>query len=337
MADKRTKIEFLDTLLSTRKHYTQEEIIQRFEERFNESFSRRSFFNYIKEMRKEGAPIEHRTEKDDFGSKTYYFYEESFNMNKTTLNRYDTTKINAALAVLQQFEHLPQMQDLSEIVLKLEQQTSLQAEKRMPTLFFDHKPHSSGVPLLRQLNNHILNREVIKLSYKPFPYDVDDQTRWKETGFAICVHPYFLKESKNLWYIFGLNHHKNTVENYALDRITNIEIVPNLFFKPNTQIDSRVYFDNIVGVTKFEAYPCETYYIKVGAIMSPYWVNRPLHKSQVLVEETPQYSVFSFDLCWNYEWQNLILSYSTHVEVLKPVWFRKAIRDVLLNASAVYV
>ncbi len=343
MTDKRTKIEFFDTLFATRRHYTQEEIIQRFEEQFNKSLSQRSFFNYIKELRTSEAPLEIRTEKTDFGTKTYYFYEERFSLEGKIFNRYDATKIKAALAVLQQFEHLPQMQDLSEIVLKLEQQTDL-AETQVPTLLFDHRPNSNGVRWLRILHNHIVQNAVLKLRYEPFVDDADDLSRWQETGFDIVVHPYFLKESKKSWHLFGFNQTKNKIENYALDRIQHVEVMPNVFFKPNTQINPQDYFKDIVGVTKFEEHPCVTYLIRVNSVIAPHWLHRPLHTSQKLLEQTPpdsigscdKYSVFSFDLRWNYEWQNLILSYSAHVEVLQPLWFREAIKEILSEACLAY-
>ncbi len=336
MTDKRTKIEFFDTLLSTRGLYTQEDIIQRFEERFNKPLSKRSFFNYIKALRGQHAPIETRTEKDDFGTKTYYFYEERFNLSNNALNRYDAAKIKSAIDVLQQFEHLPQMQDLSEVVLKLEQQMGLQAKTPVPALFFDHRPNSNGVRWLRTLHNHIVRNDVLKLSYKPFPFDADDQTRWLETGFEIQVHPYFLKETKKSWHLFGLNQNKNKIENYALDRIQGIEVLPNVFYKPNTQITGQDYFNDVFGVTKFEEHLCTSYLIRVSRVLAPHWINRPLHTSQKLVEQTPQYFVFSFDLRWNYEWQNLILSYSAHVEVLEPLAFREMIKDILSEACLAY-
>jgi predicted DNA-binding transcriptional regulator YafY len=336
MTDKRTKIEFFDTLLSTRGRYTQEDIIKRYEERFNKFLSRRSFYIYIKALREQGAPLETRTEKDDFGSKTYYYYEEKFNLSQNALNRYDAAKIKSALDVLQQFEHLPQMQDLSEVVLKLEQQMGLQAKMQAPTLFFDHRPLSNGVRWLRRLHNHIVQHDVLKLIYTPFPYDADDHRRWLDTGFEIQVHPYFLKETKKSWHLFGLNQNKNKIENYALDRIEGIEVLPHVFYKPNTQIKGQDYFDDIVGVTKFDEHPRLAYLIKVSRVLAPHWINRPLHTSQKLVEETPQYFVFSFDLRWNYEWQNLILSYSAHIEVLEPRRFREMIKNILSSACLAY-
>jgi predicted DNA-binding transcriptional regulator YafY len=246
--------------------------------------------------------------------------------------------------VLQQFEHLPQMQDLEAFILKLEQHIGSQGAPQNPTLLFEHKPASTGVRWLRTLHEHIEKHDVIKLRYEPFPNDEKDLVRWEQTGTEIHIHPYFLKESKNLWYVFGLNHAKNRIENYALDRIQGIEKAPHFFFKPNETLDSRSYFDDIVGVTKYDEQPLEVFVVKVNAIIAPYWMNRPLHASQKLIEQTPsdafgttpQYFWFSFDLRWNYEWQSLLLSYGANVEVLEPLWFRDNLRRIFRDARAMY-
>lgn len=328
MTDKRAKIEFLDTLFASRRSYSRQELLKRFEEQFPKGFCRRTFFNYIRELKNNGAPLECKKVKSEFGTTTHYYYEEKFNLNNRVINKYDAHKIKSALTVLLQFEHLPPMQDLKEVILKMENQLDNPTESESPTLLFEHKPVSSGVQWLRILHGHIVKKEVIKMHYEPFQYDEKDHTRWQQTGFEIVVHPYFLKESKNLWYIFGFNHLKKKVENYALDRIKHIEKAPHYFFKPNETIDSHTYFNDIVGVTKFDEQTLENFVIRANPIIAPYWVNRPLHATQRLLEETPQYSLFSFDLRWNYEWQNLILSYGANVEVQQPFWFRERLKEI---------
>jgi predicted DNA-binding transcriptional regulator YafY len=342
MTDKRTKIEFLDTLFATRRAYSWEEISNRFETQFQKGFSKRSFFYYLKTLKENGAPIEFRTEKTEFETTTYYYYDEKFNLSNSTLNKYDTSKLKSALTTLQQFEHLPQMQDLKEVILKLEQQIDTPVSENA-TLLFEHKPHSTGVHWLRALHNHIVKQEVIQLTYQPFPHDEKDLTRWESTGLDIHFHPYFLKESKNLWYIFGYNATKKQIENYALDRIQSIEVAPNLFYKPNDSIDAPSFFNDIVGVTRFTEQPLEIFTIRVNPIIAPYWLNRPLHASQKLVEHTPhrviergQYFTFSFELRWNYEWQSLILSYGANVEVIEPLWFRESMKNIHVQALSLY-
>ena len=336
MNDKRTKIEFLDTLLATRRHYSRAEIMERLEKAFNIRLSRRTFYNYIKILRENGAPLEFRTEKTAFETTTYYFYDEKFNLQNTSINQYDILKIKSALTILQQLAHLPQMQDLEEIMLKMEQQLTDSNAADMPILFFEHRPSSTGFRWLRVLYHHIQAQEALKLQYQPFPQDEKDHTRWLDTGFEIIFHPYFLKGSKNLWYVFGYNQTKKCIENYALDRIQSVEKATNIFFKPNNSFNSATYFNNIVGVTRFNDQTLDTFLIRVNGIIAPYWHNRPLHQSQECVEQTPQYSVFSFQLFWNYEWQSLILSYGAHVEVLSPEWFRGEVKTIFEQALGLY-
>lgn len=61
-----------------------------------------------------------------------------------------------------------------------------------------------------------------------------------------------------------------------------------------------------------------------------------LHHSQRLVEETDQYSIFSYRMCPDFDLVQEIAGNGDAYEVLEPVEFRKQIADFIKNAAALY-
>ena len=53
----------------------------------------------------------------------------------------------------------------------------------------------------------------------------------------------------------------------------------------------------------------------------------PLHDSQVLVEKTPEYSIFEYHLVPTYDFRHEILSHGPDMEVLEPEDFRNQVKE----------
>ncbi|MCC6186040.1 MAG: WYL domain-containing protein, partial [Chitinophagaceae bacterium] len=47
------------------------------------------------------------------------------------------------------------------------------------------------------------------------------------------VEPYALKEFKNRWYVIAKDNNDNHIKNFALDRLTELEITKKTFIYPN--------------------------------------------------------------------------------------------------------
>lgn len=66
--------------------------------------------------------------------------------------------------------------------------------------------------------------------------------------------------------------------------------------------------------------------IKVVTDQVKYIESLPLHDSQVLVERTPEYSIFKYLLVPTYDFRQEILSHGPDMEVLEPEDFRDEIK-----------
>ncbi|MCB0554687.1 MAG: WYL domain-containing protein [Phaeodactylibacter sp.] len=66
--------------------------------------------------------------------------------------------------------------------------------------------------------------------------------------------------------------------------------------------------------------------LKFTAQQAKYIHTKPLHPSQHVLEETREYTIFTFRLMQNYELESLILSFGERVEVLRPEGLREKVK-----------
>jgi predicted DNA-binding transcriptional regulator YafY len=332
MSSKRQKIEYLDSLFTTLRKYTREELETRFEAKFHCPM-KRVFFNYLKILKDEDkAPLVRAYDKTKFG-KTLYFYDAPFSLTKNPIKPKDIETLKAASDILKQVEGLSQTGDLMAFISMIESQTKLKSIDNQPIVLLDHRPSSLGIRWTDLLYQYIKKQVVLEIAYRPFPTDTLDNTRIPHK--KIYLHPYFLKESQRYWYLFGWNETAKAIQNFELDRIKSVKEASGHLFRPH-QLNLNTYFDDIMGVTKFEDKELQLYRIRVSKIIAPYWKTRRLHISQKEVMEDEKGIIFEFKLRYNYEWRNLILHYGKNVEILEPFDFRQEIQQILIETLSLY-
>jgi len=288
--------------------------------------SRRQIFEDIAFMEsKEGWEIELAKLRD--GKKVYYRYvDTSFSINNMPLNEVEINQLKSAVDILSQFKGMPQFGWINELVPKL--QLGLRPDVNSATIIeFDSNQYLKGIELLGTLHNAILYNKVLKISYKPYE---------ELTPFDVIIHPYFLKQYNNRWFLFGFNAEKEKYDwNMALDRIVSITELKDKY-KKNTTINWNLYFEDIIGVTKPIDAPIANVVLHFSAKTGHYMKTKPLHGSQKgkwLDENTFEVSL---DVIINYELERLILSYADSVKIIKPKKFAETLRNRLENALKLY-
>lgn len=164
-------------------------------------------------MENEGWSIELAKLRD--GKKVYYSYTDmSFSINNMPLNEVEINQLKAAVNILSQFKGMPQFEWVNELVPKLQQ--GIASEEVSTTIMeFDSNQYLKGIDCLGPLYNAISYRKVLSISYQPFE---------NETPFDIVIHPYFLKQYNNRWFLFGYNAENEKYDwNLAIDRIVSIK------------------------------------------------------------------------------------------------------------------
>ena len=164
--------------------------------------------------------------------------------------------------------------------------------------------------------NAMRDKKAIELTYQGFS---------KEGPSTFVVHPYCLKLFKQRWYMLGKSEDYSSPWVYALDeRMKNVTPLKKALKVP-AKFSAEEYFSNYFGVIVDDRKP-STIDVKVVANQVKYFETLPLHKSQKLVESTPDYSIFRYHLVPTFDFTQEILSHGSAVEVISPEEFRNEIK-----------
>lgn len=285
---------------------------------------RRQIFDdmkFMKDSRGFNAPIESYRE----GKRTYYRYDDpSFSINNQPLNEQEAQRLKESLLALSRFKGLPQFEWIEEMTIRLEQSFSLSSEKQV--MSFEDNPFLLGREHLPTLFNAIANEKVLKITYQPFKHD--DPTINE-------IHPYYIKQYNNRWFLFGLDSGLGKVANMAIDRVIKIDDINHKYIH-NTTINFDEYFDDIIGVTMPEDQKPEKILIKIDHSTWPYVKTKPLHGSQKTKEVNEEFTTIQIEVIPNYELESMILSYGEKMEVLQPEHLRLKIAERLKTALNLY-
>ena len=271
--------------------------------------SRRQIFDDISFMEsKEGWEIE--LDRIEDGRRKYYRYVDmSYSINNMPMNEVEINQLKSAVDILNQFKGIPQFEWINELVSKLSQ--GLPSRENTDTVIeFDSNQYLKGIEYLGDLHNAIFYKKVLSISYQPFG---------SETPYSIVLHPYFLKQHNNRWFLLGYNPANQKYDwNLALDRIVSIEEISGKY-EVNTSIKWDEYFDDIIGVTKPQDVPVEKIVLHFYAKAGHYVETKPIHGSQKkpkwLDENTAEVTL---SVMINYELESLILSYAESAKVIQP-------------------
>jgi predicted DNA-binding transcriptional regulator YafY len=260
------------------------------------------------------------------GKKVYYRYNDtSFSINNMPLNELEVTQLKAAIDILSQFKGMPQFEWIHEMVPKL-QQGSISDEKKT-IIDFDSNIYLKGIDRLGELYNAILYKKVLKVSYQPFE---------DENPYDVIIHPYYLKQYNNRWFLFGYNPEKEKHDwNLAIDRIVNVAEIKGKHEK-NTEIDWSEYFEDIIGVTKPEKGKTEKIVLHFYGKTGKYIESKPLHGSQKANWLDKAVLEVSVEVMINYELERMILSYGESVKVFAPKRLSEQIKQRLILSTNNY-
>lgn len=151
----------------------------------------------------------------------------------------------------------------------------------------------------------------------------------------LIVEPYFLKEFKRRWYLFGYKGDADGPHMLALDRMTMTDILPDDFTLPD-EFSAKDYFSGIYGTRVYPNMKKELVKLKVYGLQVQYFRSLPLHTSQKEVETHDGYSVFQYYLTPDYDFRQDVLSFGDTVEVLGPEELRKSIKEIIININKFY-
>lgn len=171
----------------------------------------------------------------------------------------------------------------------------------------------------------IKSNHPIRFSYHPY-------TRSKPTS-GIVIEPYFLKIFRQRWYITGMNTADSRIKTYALDRMADVNIMPDEFEMP-ADFSPRDYFKDSFGIVFDEGEPKDIT-LRVEARKAKYLRALPLHHSQ-REEVHDGYSLLNLRLRLTPDFLQELLSHGPSVTVVRPPELRAMVITSLSESLAAY-
>ena len=294
------------------------------ENNLDQGVSRRTILYDITHMESEaGWGAEILRLKD--GKRTYYRYADTnFSIDNQPLNQAELEQLKSAMELLSRFEGMPQFKWVNELMPKM-QQSFIMEKGGTPIISFDNNAYLTGIENLGSLFYHILYKRPLCITYQSYKSDQPSK---------FVIHPYYLKQYNNRWFLLGLNQKLDKITNLALDRIQVLK-EETIDFVPHC-IDFQEYFDDIIGLTVPDGGIIEKIVLKFSESASPYVLSKPLHHSQKKIEYNSGELTVSIEVIPNYELESLVLSFGERVEVIKPEDFKDKIINRLEKSVSLY-
>lgn len=280
----------------------------------------RSDISYMRERAGE-YDVDITTENDGTG----YFYRYSkkdFSVFSQGFNDEEKIQLRETILMLQRFKGMPTFEWMTELAVKLEDKLQL-GKNQGNFVSYEENTGYVGLEWFKEIFDAIANSRVLDITYSRFngarPY------YWK-------IHPYFLKQYNNRWFLLGLNDYSKKISILALDRIDDLKEI-RMDFIPNTTINFEEYFKDIIGTTKENA-PIENIRMQFSTNRFPYVETKPIHGSQKIIDHGNR--IIEINVIPNKELISHILTYGNDVEVLSPQFIRDEIRAILEDALHKY-
>lgn len=297
---------------------------QDLEDRDFEPIKKTQFFEDIKDLK--GTPYLAPIETYKEGGQSYYRYNDAnYSFRKQDLTEAEAEQVRSALMVLSRFKGMPQFEWVQELIPKVEQTFKLGAQND-EIIGFEQNVDLKGLNYFGELFNAILHKKVLKIKYKSF------------TSNAIVeqiIHPYYLKQYNNRWFLFGKNPEYDGIRNLALDRIEDEITETNKAYIPNTDYNFNEYFEDIIGVTKPAGKQVEKVKLWFSPAQAPYIHTKPLHGTQK-EKWDERGMIVTIEVIPNPELEHLILRHGENCKVLEPEKLKTKIQQRLADSLTHY-
>lgn len=293
-----------------------EEILSRFEERFDSNYSRRTFNNHraaIGEVFGVGIACNRRTNR-------YYvpFREEVLDNDESVSWLINTFTVNSVLTL---------------------------GRKRLSgRVSVEEVP--SGQKYLTTIMQAMQDGKELEIDYRKY------SVKSPAGEGSLHVQPFAVKEHEKRWYLIGFCHErsrKSSGDNadmkawrvYGLDRIASMRVTDSLFRMPKNFDVDRIFYNSYGIFFPEEGRKAVTIRFRSTAEEACYLRDLPLHRSQTEEPDNQRGSgdgniVFKIRVIPN---KNLIMDFCRHgdrIEILDPPEVRAAVAEELQRAASLY-
>jgi predicted DNA-binding transcriptional regulator YafY len=156
--------------------------------------------------------------------------------------------------------------------------------------------------------------------------DINYNARLSKEVTKRTVDPYVVVLYDGIWILVGFCHLRKTIRSFALDRIIDIQ-ERNLYFTSQPDFDLKAHLSSPWGIIDGKEARVTVRFKKE---IADYILRKDMWHSSEKRTILPDGAVeLSFTVAGVDEIKRWIYSWLPHVEVIKPVWFRKQIQKEL--------
>lgn len=264
-------------------------------------------------------------------SKAYCYEEAGFSIFHKDLSHDEKQLLKAALAMLGQFDGIPQLEGLKRLVDGTKNIVSNQI------VSIERNPEDDTT-LLGELYLAVSDKCAINLHYHTYANPEEE----KIIGF----NPYLLKQYNRRWYLIGAAALDGKILTFCLDRINRVERNPNRQYLAPKE-DLRERYDEIIGVTFYEEEEPVTVTFWVSDKSKDYISSKPIHDFQTPIKRDVEElrskypmlkdgAFFKLEVRYNYELIRELCSYGPDLVVLSPERIQSAVVDWIKSMNNMY-
>lgn len=246
--------------------------------------------------------------------RVYYRYKDSsFSIKNQTLNDEEAKQLRETLITLRRFKGLPHFQWIDEIIARLETSFKM-VSSDLPIIEFGQNLYLKGLEWISPIFEAINEEYSLLVSY---------QGAKMETAKVYDFSPHYLKQYNSRWFVLGLIKGKESITNFALDRIRFVRKSESNY--TDGVIDYAEYLKDVVGVTLNDE-PRVEVVMEVSNSLLPYIATKPIHDTQE-ISKHDDLNHLKIKVIPNYELESVVLSYGEGLKILEPESFKSRISN----------
>ena len=320
------RYKILDKCFSDRYHkYFIEDLMEKVNEQLEDAgvkpVSKKQIYDDIKFMKSvDGweAPIE----SYQYGKRKYLRYSYDFSIMETPITDMEVEQLETLITSLSRLQGIPMYDWVEELLANLRHRFGLRGIDTN-SIGFEQNRDMQGLRYLSNLIDCVIKRQPVLIDYHPFGRDV---IKW-------TIHPYYLKQYNNRWFLLGYNPDFDDLSIVALDRIEGVALAETSF-KRNLDFDFDAYFRDIIGVSIEKGKVVEHVRLKFSPKRLPYVLSKPIHHSQEVENEAE--GIISLDVIPNKELISELTWFQDDIEVLTPESLREEIKEKIAKMYQKY-
>ena len=259
----------------------------------------------------------------------YVYGEVGFSIAELNLNEEEWTALQFTSQLLYHYKEVPIFSNFKNAIERINTRFALGidgSDKILDDLVqFEKSVHTKGMDLIELIYTAIKTKQAIQFQYKNI---------YKGKSSTASLIPYLIKENRNRWYVIGWSEEKAKYTTYALDRMTDLVILNNIY-KRRSDFNASTFFQHSTGIMESNTKP-EEVLLTILKPISDLVLLEPLHSTQKLIIEKTDRVQISLKVLLNEEFTFKILGMGAFCVVDKPASLRKTIKGAIQKMSTNY-